>query len=61
MVSPFYCFIETLSDVNCRLAEGQTQLRKKGQGRPIHVSDFITPKTGHLILLDDDNNIIEDA
>ena len=26
-------------------------LRKKGQGKAIHVSDFITEETGHLSLL----------
>jgi hypothetical protein len=43
------------------LAPGQTRLKKKGRGRLIHVSDFITSKTGRLVLLNDDETIIEDA
>src|SRR5882724_1386322 len=32
------------------LAEGQQPLRKKGNGRSVHVSDFILETTGHLCL-----------
>ena len=31
--------------------DGKMPLRKKGQGKAIHVSDFIIEKTGHLSLL----------
>jgi hypothetical protein len=41
--------------------EGQTVLRKKGRGRLIHVSDFLNPECGRLVIRDDDGNIIEDA
>lgn len=36
-------------------------LQKKGRGRLIHVSDFITPETGRLVQHDMDGNIVQDA
>lgn len=44
-----------------RLGKDQIALRKKGRGRLIHVSDFINPETGRLVLLNSEGNIIEDA
>jgi hypothetical protein len=41
--------------------EGQTVLRKKGRGRLIHVSDFLIPECGRLVIRDGDGNVIEDA
>jgi hypothetical protein len=32
------------------LAQGEMQLRKKGRGRLVHVSDFVIESTGHLAL-----------
>src|SRR5438046_2536743 len=44
-----------------RLQEGQSVLQKKGQGRVIHVSDFINNEDGYLILCDEGGHIIRDA
>ncbi|CDO78034.1 hypothetical protein BN946_scf184648.g6 [Trametes cinnabarina] len=38
-----------------------TILQKKGRGRLIHVSDFITEATGRLVIHDEDGRVIEDA
>lgn len=46
---------------NCRLGPGQTILQKKGRGRLIHVSEFINPLTGRLVLLDPDGNVVQEA
>ncbi|CDO77934.1 hypothetical protein BN946_scf184610.g1 [Trametes cinnabarina] len=43
------------------LPEGATILQKKGKGRLIHVSDFITAVSGRLVLLDANGEIVEDA
>jgi hypothetical protein len=43
------------------LREGEQPLRKKGQGRLIHVSDFINEEDGQLVLLDETSHIIRDA
>ncbi|TFK79205.1 hypothetical protein K466DRAFT_579249 [Polyporus arcularius HHB13444] len=43
------------------LPEGATILQKKGRGQLIHVSDFITEPTGHLVLRNDNGKIVEDA
>jgi len=43
------------------IKEGQSVLRKKGRGRLIHVSDFLNPENGRLIIRDDNGNVIEDA
>lgn len=47
--------------VKAWLAEGQTILQKKGCGRLIHVSEFIDPITGHLIVEDTNANIVNEA
>jgi hypothetical protein len=47
--------------VKAWLAEGQTILQKKGRGRLIHVSEFINPITGHLVVEDTNGNIIDEA
>jgi hypothetical protein len=44
-----------------KVKQGQQVLRKKGRGRLIHVSDFISPETGRLIVRDANGDIIEDA
>ena len=36
-------------------------MQKKGQGHLIHVSEFINPITGHLILYDAQGNIVDEA
>lgn len=43
------------------LQAGEQPLRKKSQGRLIHVSDFINEEDGRLVLLDQDGNILCDA
>jgi hypothetical protein len=43
------------------LRKGEQPLRKKGRGRLIHVSAFINPETGRLVLLDPDENVIRDS
>ncbi|KJA19534.1 hypothetical protein HYPSUDRAFT_204573 [Hypholoma sublateritium FD-334 SS-4] len=43
------------------LRKDEQPLRKKGRGRLIHVSAFINPETGRLILLDADGNTIRDS
>ena len=40
------------------LRAGEQPLHKKGQGCLIHVSAFINPETGHLVLLDTDGAVI---
>jgi hypothetical protein len=47
--------------MDCRLRDGEQPLRKKGRGRLIHVSDFINPETGRLVVRDADGNITRDA
>ncbi|KAF8337206.1 hypothetical protein F5887DRAFT_1161111 [Amanita rubescens] len=44
-----------------RLQKDEQPLRKKGRGRLIHVSDFINPETGRLVLRDDNGSITRDA
>ena len=44
-----------------RLGEGQTILQKKGRGRLIHISEFITPETGRLVFRDANGVILEEA
>ena len=46
---------------NLCLRAGEQPLRKKGQGRLIHILDFINEEDGRLVLLDADGKIIEDA
>ena len=46
---------------NAWLGPGQTILQKKGRGRLIHVSEFINPITGRLILHDAQGNIVDEA
>lgn len=36
-------------------------LRKKGRGRLIHVSDFLNPECGRIVIRDKDGNVLEDA
>ncbi|KAI0286324.1 hypothetical protein BC826DRAFT_1093533 [Russula brevipes] len=55
------CFHANDFKAQAWLRDGQMRLKKKGQGWLIHVSDFITPKTGRLVQLDDDGTIIKDA
>ncbi|KAJ7236988.1 hypothetical protein C8J57DRAFT_1439244 [Mycena rebaudengoi] len=43
------------------LKDGQTILQKKGRGRLIHVSDFITEASGRLIICDPTGKILRDA
>ncbi|KAF7984968.1 hypothetical protein HWV62_9917 [Athelia sp. TMB] len=43
------------------LREGEQPLRKKSQGRLIHVSDFINEEDGRLVLLDENGQIVRDA
>ncbi|KAF8179909.1 hypothetical protein BJ912DRAFT_1062706 [Pholiota molesta] len=43
------------------LRAGEQPLRKKSRGRIIHVSAFINPITGRLILLDADGNVVRDS
>jgi len=43
------------------LREAEQPLRKKGQGRLIHVSDFINEEDGRLVLLDETGHIIHYA
>jgi hypothetical protein len=47
--------------MDCRLRDGEQPLRKKGRGQLIHVSDFINPETGRLVVRDADGNITRDA
>ncbi|KAI9448581.1 hypothetical protein H4582DRAFT_1796117, partial [Lactarius indigo] len=43
------------------LQKGKQPLRKKGRGRNIHVSAFINPETGRLVLLDADSKVQRDS
>jgi hypothetical protein len=43
------------------LGPGQKILQKKGCGRLIHVSEFINPITGRLVLHDEHGNIVDQA
>ncbi|KAG5221653.1 DDE family endonuclease [Salix suchowensis] len=43
------------------LQPGEQPLRKKGRGRLIHVSDFINPETGRLVVIDKHGKITHDA
>src|SRR5258708_1729007 len=49
------------ADTGYRLECGETILQKKSRGQLIHVSNFINEETGHLVLQDDDGNIMKDA
>ncbi|EGO24788.1 hypothetical protein SERLADRAFT_408631 [Serpula lacrymans var. lacrymans S7.9] len=40
---------------------GQQMLQRKGKGRIIHVSGFINSKDGHLVLHNDNGDIVEEA
>jgi hypothetical protein len=40
---------------------GKPPLRKKGRGRLIHVSSFITPDTGQLVVLNEEGKVVKDA
>ena len=44
-----------------RLRQNEQILRKKGRGRLIHVSDFITSEDGRLVSRNSDGQITEDA
>jgi hypothetical protein len=44
-----------------RLKEGQNVLRKKGRGGLIHVSDFLNPENGRLIIRDADGKVVQDS
>lgn len=55
------CLMVNNYKVKAWLAEGQTILQKKGRGRLIHVSEFINPITGHLVVEDTNGNIINEA
>ena len=50
----------TVNDYKAKawLGPGQMILQKKGHGCLIHVSEFINPITGHLVLHDAQGNII---
>jgi hypothetical protein len=43
------------------LRKGEQPLRKKGRGRLIHVSAFINPETGRLVLLDQNEIVVRDS
>ncbi|KAJ8507050.1 hypothetical protein ONZ45_g10532 [Pleurotus djamor] len=43
------------------LREGENVLRKKGRGRLIHISDFVTEVSGRLVIRNADGEIVEDA
>ncbi|EDR04366.1 uncharacterized protein LACBIDRAFT_330618 [Laccaria bicolor S238N-H82] len=43
------------------LRKGEQPLRKKGRGRLIHVSAFINPENGRLILLDEKGDVVRDS
>ncbi len=43
------------------LRQGEQPLRKKGRGRLIHVSAFINPETGRLVLLDNGGRVMRDS
>ena len=47
--------------VKAWLGPGQTILQKKGRGCLIHVSEFINPITGRLVLHDAQGNIVDEA
>jgi len=53
----------TVNDFKAKawLGPGQTILQKKGRGRLIHVSEFINPITGRLVLQDKDGNVVDEA
>ncbi|KAJ7715735.1 hypothetical protein B0H16DRAFT_1477153 [Mycena metata] len=55
------CFHANDYKAKAWLQEGQTILQKKGRGRLIHVSDFITEVSGHLIIRDPAGKILKDA
>ena len=40
---------------------GEQPLRKKGRGRLIHVSEFISEENGRLVVLDEHGKIVRDA
>lgn len=42
------------------LQKGDQPLHKKGRGHLIHVSAFINPKTGRLVLLDENGAVVRD-
>ena len=44
-----------------RKTEGEQKLMKKGQGRLIHVSDFVEEENRCLIIRDRDSNMVKDA
>ncbi len=39
----------------------QQKLMKKGQGRIIHILDFVEEENGHLIICDQEGNVVRDA
>ncbi|KAJ7717194.1 hypothetical protein B0H16DRAFT_1476215 [Mycena metata] len=55
------CFYANDYKAKAWLQEGQIILQKKGRGRLIHVSDFITEVSGHLIIRDPAGKILKDA
>jgi len=55
------CFHANDDTKNLWLCAGEQPLWKKGQGRLIHISDFIIEEDGQLVLLDVDGKIIEDV
>lgn len=55
------CFHANDDARSLQLREGEQPLRKKGRGRLTHVSDFINEEDGRLFLLDENNQIVQDA
>ena len=44
-----------------RAQQGEQILQKKGHGRIIHISDFVKEENRHLIICNEEGNIIKDA
>lgn len=55
------CFHTNDETKSAWLRKDEQPLRKKGRGRLIHVSDFINPETGRLILRNPDGSVARDA
>ncbi|KNZ82267.1 hypothetical protein J132_03781, partial [Termitomyces sp. J132] len=55
------CFTANEYKWSAWLEKDETILQKKGQGRLIHVSNFINAENGHLVYCDADNIVIEEA
>jgi len=44
-----------------RIQDGQQKLQKKGRGRLIHVSDFVEEENRHLIVRNEEGDVVKDA